>query len=174
MPVTRSFSSNNKLECVFLFLLTILPSVDNKPWQGSRPPGDTCCNTDWLLPWWLMAVEEVTSLVPCWLYRSSAMEKTRNYFIYNYIIFDYCGGRIICILSHHKELEIVRKTETLLAAHTDLILFISIWPGCIPVYQLKVISVCTVQTLYSYNRPPHTPSLLFKYITPKHTTRRLY
>lgn len=60
------------------FSFTILASGDNKPWQGSRLPGDTCCNTDWLLPWWLMVVEEVTSLVPCWLYLSSRSKNTRN------------------------------------------------------------------------------------------------
>lgn len=52
-----------------LLSLTILASGDSRLWLWSSPPGDTCCSTDWpedmpLLPWWPMAVEEVTSPGP--------------------------------------------------------------------------------------------------------------
>lgn len=54
-------------------VLTILPSGESKLWPGSKPAGDTCWRTAWLvvtmavLPWWLIVDEEVTSLFPGWL-----------------------------------------------------------------------------------------------------------
>ncbi len=55
-------------------MLTILTSGDRRLWLGSRPPGEICCNPEWLvdmalLLWWLIVVEELTSPGPCWLYR---------------------------------------------------------------------------------------------------------
>ncbi len=55
-------------------MLTILASGDRRLWLGSRPPGEICCNPEWLvdmalLLWWLIVVEELTSPGPCWLYR---------------------------------------------------------------------------------------------------------
>lgn len=60
-------------------VLTILPSGESKPWPGSRPAGETCCRTAWLvvtmapLPWWLMAPEDVTSPL-AWLYLTPARD----------------------------------------------------------------------------------------------------
>lgn len=59
-------------------VLTIFPSADSRPWPGSKPPGETCCRTAWLvvtmeaLPWWLMAPEDAASPLAAWLYRTPA------------------------------------------------------------------------------------------------------
>lgn len=61
-------------------VLTILPSGESKPWPGSKPAGETCCRTAWLvvtmapLPWWLMAPEDAASPPAAWLYRTPAKQ----------------------------------------------------------------------------------------------------
>lgn len=59
-------------------VLTILPSGESKPWPGSKPAGETCCRTAWLVvtmappPWWLMAPEDAAASPLAWLYRTPA------------------------------------------------------------------------------------------------------
>lgn len=61
-------------------VLTILPSGESKPWPGSKPAGETCCRTAWLvvtmapLPWWLMAPDDAASPL-AWLYRTPAKHR---------------------------------------------------------------------------------------------------
>lgn len=98
--------------------LTILASGDSRLWLCSRPPGDTCWSTDWLvtmplLLWWLMLEEEAASPGP-WLYRTEKEGKTRQKGCVSPLLFIVC-----CTHYRYVGQEDARPSKTPLSRHPN-------------------------------------------------------